>query len=215
MLHCLESTASPVSNWIVQLRDVEIQKDSARFRNNIRRISRALAYEIGKTLEYKTVDVTTPLAVAKSQVTADKVVIASILRAALPMHEGFLDVYDDAENAFLSEYRSYRDDGTFEIKFEYMACPNIDGKVLLLVDPMLATGASIVTAVDGLLRNGKPKKIHFASVISSRKGVDVLQKHFGDDCEIWTAVCDPKINDHGYIVPGLGDAGDLCFGQKL
>lgn len=215
MLHCLENTPSPVSNWIMQLRDVSIQKDSARFRNNIRRISHMLAYEIGKTLEYKTIDVNTPLGQAKSDVYADKIVIASILRAALPMHEGFLDVFDDAENAFLSEYRSYRDDGGFDIKFEYMASPIIENKILLLVDPMLATGASIVTAVDGLLRHGKPKKIYFASIISSRQGISTLMKNYGDDCEIWTAATDPAINDHGYIVPGLGDAGDLCFGTKL
>ncbi len=215
MLHCLTDTPSPVSNWIMQLRDVNIQKDSARFRNNIRRISHMLAYEIGKQLNYKTIDVKTPLGTANSDVTSDQIVIASILRAALPMHEGFLDIFDDAENAFLSAYRSYKDDGSFEIKAEYMACPNIEGKTLLLVDPMLATGASVVTAVNCLLRDGKPKKIFFASIISSHQGIETVQKNFGDDCEIWTAACDPKINSHGYIVPGLGDAGDLCFGQKL
>ncbi len=215
MLHCIQDTPSPVSNWIMQLRDVNIQKDSARFRNNIRRISHVLAYEIGKTLNYRQIDVTTPLGTAKSDVVSDQIVIASILRAALPMHDGFLDVFDDAENAFLSAYRSYKDDGSFEIKAEYMACPDLNGKTLLIVDPMLATGASIVTAVNCLLRDGTPKKMYFASIISSRQGVETLQKNFGEDCEIWTAACDPKINSHGYIVPGLGDAGDLCFGQKL
>ena len=131
------------------------------------------------------------------------------------MHDGFLDVFDDAENAFLSAYRSYKVDGSFEIKAEYMACPDLNGKTLLIVDPMLATGASIVTAVNCLLRDGTPKKMYFASIISSRQGVETLQKNFGNDCEIWTAACDPKINSHSYIVPGLGDAGDLCFGQKL
>ncbi len=215
MLHCLTDTPSPVSNWIMQLRDVNIQKDSARFRNNIRRISHILAYEIGKSLNYKTTEVTTPLGKAQCDVVSDNIVIASILRAALPMHDGFLDVFDNAENAFLSAYRKYKDDGSFEIKAEYMACPKLDGKILLLVDPMLATGASIVTAVNCLLRDGSPQKIYFASIISSRQGIETLQKNFGADCEIWTATCDPAINSHGYIVPGLGDAGDLCFGQKL
>ena len=175
MLHCLTDTPSPVSNWIMQLRDVNIQKDSARFRNNIRRISHVLAYEIGKQLNYKTADVKTPLGTAKCDVNADQIVIASILRAALPMHDGFLDIFDDAENAFLSAYRNYKDDGSFEIKAEYMACPDLNDKTLLLVDPMLATGASVVTAVNCLLRDGKPKKIFFASIISSRQGVETIQ----------------------------------------
>ncbi|MCR4558537.1 MAG: uracil phosphoribosyltransferase [Bacteroidales bacterium] len=216
-IHCLSDQNSTAGNFIAQMRDVEIQKDSLRFRNNIKRLSHILAYEISKELDFEEKTVTTPLDKAKCNVIKDKIVIASVLRAGLPMHEGFIDIFDNAENAFLSEYRAYNPDGkTFEIKFEYMASPEIEGKTLIIVDPMLATGASILVAMNGLMKNGKPKHIHFASIFSSKQGIETLKNNIDEQlCDIWTAVTDPYLNSHGYIVPGLGDAGDLCFGAKL
>ena len=216
MIHILEQQDSPTSVYISQIRDKEIQKDSMRFRTNITRIGQALAMEIGKMLNYKTIETTTPLGIAQSRVISDQIVIASILRAAIPMHQGFLNIFDNAENAFLSEYRSYNPDNTFEIKFEYMSSPSINGKTLIIADPMLATGQSIVTAINGLLQNGTPQKIHIASIIASKQGIEHIETNTqGLNIEIWTAALDPILNAHGYIVPGLGDAGDLCFGQKL
>ncbi len=216
-IHCLQETNSIAGNYIQQMRDINIQKDSLRFRNNIKRLAHILAYEISKELNFKNITVDTPLDKANCSVVGDQIVIASVLRAGLPMHEGFIDIFDSAENAFLSEYRSYNADGkSFEIKFEYMASPNIDGKTLIIVDPMLATGSSVIVAMNGLLRNGKPKHIHFASIFSSKQGIETLSSNIDKDlCDIWTVVTDPILNSHGYIVPGLGDAGDLCYGQKL
>jgi len=216
-IHRLTSENSVLGNFIAQMRDINIQKDPLRFRYNVKRISHILAYEISKTLSYKNTTITTPLATAQGSCIDNKIVIASVLRAGLAMHEGFIDVFDDAENAFLSEYRAYKEDGkNFEIKFEYMASPHIEGKTLLIVDPMLATGSSIIVAMNGLLRNGKPKHIHFASIFSSEQGIQKLKENIDEDlCDIWTIVTDPELNQHGYIVPGLGDAGDLCYGEKL
>lgn len=217
MIHEITQTNSIAGNFVAQMRDINVQKDPLRFRTNIKRLSHILAYEISKTLNYNQVEVTTPLDKANVNVVSDKIVIASVLRAGLPMHEGFIDIFDNAENAFLSEYRAYNPDGkTFEIKFEYMASPNIDGKTLIIVDPMLATGSSVIVAMNGLLRNGKPKHIHFASIFSSKQGVETLSKAIDpSNTDIWTIVTDPTLNSHGYIVPGLGDAGDLCYGEKL
>ncbi|MBQ3688764.1 MAG: uracil phosphoribosyltransferase [Bacteroidales bacterium] len=216
-IHCLSKENSVAGNFIAQMRDVNIQKDSLRFRNNIKRLSHVLAYEISKTLNYNSVQVETPLGKADCNIIKGKTVIASVLRAGLPMHEGFIDIFDDAENAFLSEYRAYNPDGkTFEIKFEYMASPEIEGKTLIIVDPMLATGSSIIVAMNGLLKNGRPSHIHFASIFSSEQGIETLKNNIDSDlCDIWTVVTDPYLNSHGYIVPGLGDAGDLCYGEKL
>lgn len=216
MIHTLTQYPSPADLYIAQMRDVNVQKDSLRFRNNIKRLSHILANEIGKTLTYKDVDVTTPLGTAKCRTLNDQVVIACIFRAALPMHEGFLDIFDNAESAFLAEYRSYNSDGGFDIKSGYVASPRLDGKVLIIADPMLATGASIVTAMDLIKNLGTPKHIHFASIISSQKGIETVE-NLAKPCsyDIWTVVTDATLNSHGYIVPGLGDAGDLCFGEKL
>jgi len=216
-IHCLTDENSAAGGFIAQMRDINVQKDSLRFRNNIKRLSHILAYEISKTLNFKNITVTTPLGKADCSVVSDKIVIASVLRAGLPMHEGFIDIFDDAENAFLSEYRAYNPDGkTFEIKFEYMASPELDGKTLIIVDPMLATGSSVLVAMNGLLKNGRPSHIHFASIFSSRQGIETLKNNIEPDlCDIWTVVTDPELNSHGYIVPGLGDAGDLCYGEKI
>ncbi|MBQ1884058.1 MAG: uracil phosphoribosyltransferase [Bacteroidales bacterium] len=216
MIHTLTQYPSPADLYIAQMRDINVQKDPQRFRNNIKRLSHLLAFEIGKTLDYKPTEVTTPLGTAKCRELNDKVVIACIFRAALPMHEGFLDVFDYAESSFLAEYRSYNSDGGFDIKSGYVASPRLDGKILIMADPMLVTGASIVTAMDLIKNLGTPKHIHFASIISSKKGIETVE-NLAKPCssDIWTIATDDTLNSHGYIVPGLGDAGDLCFGEKL
>ncbi|MCQ2976240.1 MAG: uracil phosphoribosyltransferase [Bacteroidales bacterium] len=216
MIHELLEIDTIASSYMAQLRDINVQKDPTKFRNNIKRLSHLLAYEISKTLNYKLVKIQTPLSTANCRVLDEKIVIASILRAALPMHEGFLDVFENAESAFLAEYRSYRKDGGFDIMSGYIASPSLDGKTLIIVDPMLATGASIVTALGQLLKLGTPKHIHFVSIVSSNKGIETLVNNTNPKkSDIWTVATDNQLNDHGYIVPGLGDAGDLCYGQKL
>ncbi|MDE7414652.1 MAG: uracil phosphoribosyltransferase [Muribaculaceae bacterium] len=211
-------TPSIVSRYMMELRDVTIQHDPLRFRTNLDRIGQIMAYEISKRLEYKNTEVTTPLGKAICQEPAEKVVLATILRAGLPFHHGFLSYFDRAENAFVSAYRKYREKGgdDFDVLIEYMASPSIEGKTLILVDPMLATGSSMELAYRALLSKGTPAKIHVASVIASRQSVQYVCDRFpADKTTIWCAAIDPEINDHSYIVPGLGDAGDLAFGEKL
>lgn len=210
-------TPSLVSRYMLELRDVTIQKDSMRFRHNLERIGQIMAYEISKRLEHKDVEVQTPLGVSVCQTPADKVVLATILRAGLPLHQGFLSYFDAAENAFVSAYRKYREkDGeNFDVLIEYLASPSIEGKVLLLVDPMLATGASMELGYRALLSKGTPKHIHVASVIASQKAVDYVKATFPNEkTTLWVGAIDPEINSHSYILPGLGDAGDLAFGVK-
>jgi hypothetical protein len=208
-------TPSVVSRYMRELRDTGIQRDPLRFRTNIERIGFLMAYEISKRLAYTDVEVTTPLGTAVCQESAEKVVLATILRAGLPFHQGFLNCMDHAENAFVSAYRKYHEKGDqFEVLVEYLASPRIDGKTLLLVDPMLATGASMELGYKAMLTKGTPGKVHVASVIASRKGVDYVRDHFPDDTVLWTGAIDEEINSHSYIVPGLGDAGDLAYGEK-
>lgn len=213
----LEKVPSLASRYVRELRDVEIQGDPLRFRRNLERLGEIMAYEISKRLEYHQENVTTPLAEAKAEEITDKVVLATILRAGLPFHQGFLNYYDSADNAFVSAYRSYREKGDkFEVLVEYLASPDIEGKTLILVDPMLATGSSMELGYKALLRNGTPAKIHIASVIASQQAVDYVAQVMPEDkTTIWCAAIDPEINSHSYIVPGLGDAGDLAFGVKL
>lgn len=210
-------TPSLVSRYMHELRDKEIQKDPLRFRCNLDRIGEIMAYEISKTLDYKNVSVTTPLGEAICQEPADKIVIATILRAGLPFHHGFLNYFDHAENAFVSAYRRYKEKGdSFDVLIEYLASPSIEGKTLLIVDPMLATGSSMELAYKALLSKGNPAKIHVASVIASRASVDYVKAHFPEEkTTVWLGAIDEEINDHSYIVPGLGDAGDLAYGEKL
>lgn len=206
---------SLVSRYMLELRDVNIQNDPLRFRVNLARIGEIMAYEISKRLEYKDTDVQTPLGTAHCKEPADKVVLATILRAGLPFHEGFLKYFDHAENAFVSAYRKYREKGdTFDVLVEYLASPSVEGKTLILVDPMLATGNSMELAYRALLTKGRPAKIHLASVIASRRSVEYVQDKFPEGTTLWCADIDPEINSHSYIVPGLGDAGDLAFGVK-
>lgn len=201
---------------MLELRDVDIQHDAMRFRTNLERIGQIMAYEISRRLEYKDREIRTPLGKCVCKEPADQVVLATILRAGLPFHHGFLSYFDQAENAFVSAYRRYREKGdTFDIVVEYMATPDIEGKTLILVDPMLATGSSMELAYKALLQKGTPARIHVASVIASRRSVEYVKQHFPDDrTTVWCGAIDPEINAHSYIVPGLGDAGDLAFGEK-
>lgn len=208
---------SLVSMYIKELRDVNVQNDRIRFRTNLKRLGEIMSYEISKTLNYDMVETTTPLGVAKCDEISDKVVLATVLRAGLPFHEGFLSYFDHAENAFVSAYRRYRETNpnAFDIVTGYIASPSLEGKTLLLVDPMLATGSSMEVAYQALLAKGKPAKVHIASVIASKQAVEFIKEKFaGVDATLWVGVIDDVLNDHAYIVPGLGDAGDLAYGEK-
>ncbi len=206
---------SLISQYMSELRNVDTQKDMLRFRRNLERIGEIMAYEISKTLDYKTVDTTTPLAIAQSDIISTPLVLATIFRAGVPFHQGFLNYFDHAENAFVSAYRKYKEKENFDVCIEYLASPRIDGKTLILADPMLATGASMELSYRALLTKGTPAHIHVASVIASQQAVDYVADHFpADSTTIWIGAVDPEINSHSYIVPGLGDAGDLAYGIK-
>ena len=196
------------------MRSVEKQKDSMRFRINMERLGEIIAYEISKMLHYETQVVETPLGEAVMDLPADKVVLTSILRAGLPLHMGFLRTFDDVENGFISAYRSHHKDGSFDIKLEYVTCPNLDNKVLIVLDPMLATGSSIHKTIEHLEEYGVPKQIHIVSAVASSQGVKHLQRYF-PNAHIWTGAIDEELTAKSYIVPGLGDAGDLSFGIKV
>lgn len=217
MLHILDHQNSIINKFLAELRSVDVQKDSMRFRRNLERIGECTSYELSKTLNYATISVQTPLAEAKVECISDKVVLATILRAGLPLHQGLLNYFDDAENAFVSAYRSYSSESDFEIKVEYIACPSLEGKTLILCDPMLASGASMIAAYETLVAHGgKPAHTHIVSVLGCTEGVDYVLEHTNpDEVDLWVATVDPVLNPHKYIVPGLGDAGDLCFGEKL
>lgn len=209
-------TPSLVSKYMMELRDVTIQNDPMRFRTNLDRIGEIMAYEISRRLKWKTVEITTPLGPCMCQDIEDKIVLATILRAGLPFHHGFLNYFDHAENAFVSAYRRYKEKGdSFDVLIEYLASPSIEGKTLLLVDPMLATGSSMELAYKALLSKGTPAKIHVASVIASRQSVEYVKEHFPEGTTLWCGAIDEEVNAHSYIVPGLGDAGDLAYGEKI
>ena len=206
---------SLINQYMTELRDVEIQKDMLRFRRNLERIGEIMAYEISKTLDYATIDVETPLATAKGEVIDSQLVLATIFRAGVPFHQGFLHYFDHAQNAFVSAYRKYKEKENFDVCIEYLASPRIDGKTLILADPMLATGASMELSYRALLTKGEPRQIHVASVIASQAAVDYIAAHFpSDKTTLWIGAVDPEINSHSYIIPGLGDAGDLAYGVK-
>jgi uracil phosphoribosyltransferase len=214
MLHNLSAHKSIINKFIFEMRSVSIQKDSMRFRMNMERLGELMAYEISKTLDYEEKVVETPLGEALVQMPTQKLVLASILRAGLPLHQGFLRIFDDVENAFISAYRSHHKDGTFDIKLQYVTCPNLDGKVLLILDPMLATGASLHKTLEELKEYGTPSTIHIVSAIASRQGINHVHRFF-PHAKIWTAAIDEELTAKSYIVPGLGDAGDLSYGSKL
>ncbi len=209
-------TPSIISQYMRELRDVTIQCDRMRFRKNLDRIGQLMAYEISKHIAYEDVTIKTPLADCVCRQPSDKIVVATILRAGLPFHHGFLQIFDQAENAFVSAYRKYHEKGdTFDVLVEYMASPSIEGKTLILADPMLATGTSMELGYRALLRKGTPVKIHIASVIASKQSVEYIKSHLpADKTTVWCGTIDPEINSHSYIVPGLGDAGDLAYGDK-
>ncbi len=203
-----------LNRFVAEIRDVNIQKDSLRFRRNIERIGEIMAYEISRELSYEAQTVTTPLGESVQNVPADKVVLGTILRAGLPLHAGFHNYFDRAENAFVSAYRKYTDETHFDVHVEYLASPRLDNKTLLLVDPMLATGYSAELSFRALCTKGTPSKVVLASVIASRQAVEYVKEHFPSNTILYCAAIDPILNEHYYIVPGLGDAGDLCFGEK-
>lgn len=206
---------SLISQYMTEMRDVNIQKDMLRFRRNLERVGEIMAYEISKTLDYRTIETLTPLDVAKTSVIDSQVVLATIFRAGVPFHQGFLNYFDNAQNAFVSAYRKYKEKENFDVCIEYLASPRLDGKTLVLADPMLATGASMELSYRALLTKGNPAQIHVASVIASRQAVDYICEKFPEDrTTVWIGAIDEHINAHSYIVPGLGDAGDLAYGVK-
>lgn len=212
----LLKTNSIANKFISQLRNVKIQNDRLRFRRNIERLGEILAYELSKELNYHPEKVTTPLGKTSVELPEDQLVLCSILRAGLPLHQGLLNYFDDAENSFISAYRHHpQNDEKFEIIVEYLASPSLENKTLILADPMLATGRSFINVYEALKKMGNPHTIHLVSVIGSEEGIENMQAIFPENSKLWIATIDKELNDRGYIVPGLGDAGDLCFGGKL
>lgn len=215
-IHYISEKNSILNHFLSQLRDITIQKDSMRFRKNIERIGEIMAYELSKTLEYKNIAVQTPLGIKHTTTIAEPVVLCSILRAGLALHQGFMNFFDDAENGFVSAFRHhYNNDDKFEIVVEYQAAPSFDGKNLILVDPMLATGQSMVAVLQKLRLEQKPKEIHIAVVIAAPEGIAYLKENLPANCHLWVAALDEKLDERNYIIPGLGDAGDLAYGDKL
>ena len=214
MIHVLNQEPSILSQYVAEIRDVEIQGDRMRFRKNLERIAEVAAFEISKVLPYTTRDVRTPLGTAKCQVLKKAPIICSILRAGLTMHGGLLNFFDGADNGFVSAYRKHGKDGEFSIELEYVACPSFEGQTLIVSDPMIATGSSMVLTIEKLFEFGTPSQTHIVSAISAKEGLEVVSKRF-PDIHIWAAAVDPELNDKSYIVPGLGDAGDLAYGGKL
>lgn len=215
-IHNLGDQNSVLNQFISEIRDVQIQKDPMRFRRNIERIGEVLGYEFSKELLYSSKDIETPLGNKSMYLSQDQVVICSILRAGLPLHQGLLNYFDAAENAFISAYRKHEnDEDEFEVVVDYFAAPSLEGKVLVLTDPMLATGRTLENVLKGLKDHGTPKQIHIVSVIGSQQGIEFVQSVFPTGTHLWIAAVDPELNARGYIIPGIGDAGDLAYGQKL
>jgi uracil phosphoribosyltransferase len=215
-VHNLGEANSILNQFILEVRDTEIQKDSMRFRRNIERIGEVLGYELSKALEYAPKIVETPLGKKKMELPQEQLVLCSILRAGLPLHLGLLNYFDKAENGFISAYRHHeKDEDNFEVIVKYFAAPSLEGKTLILTDPMLATGRTLENVVKALKGHGTPDKIHIVSVIGAQKGIAYLQDIFPENTHLWIAAIDPHLNSRGYIIPGIGDAGDLAFGDKL
>ena len=215
-VHNLSQHHSILNTFIAELRDINIQNDRMRFRKNIERIGEILCYEMSRSLEFKPQEVKTPLGKAIINTVTNNVVICSVLRAGLPLHNGVLNYFDKANSAFISAYRHHTDNSdAFKIIVEYIACPDLQNKTLVLVDPMLATGQSLVLTYEALVKYGLPKQVHIISVIGSKQGVAYAQDKFPKNTHLWISAIDDKLNEKGYIVPGLGDAGDLAYGSKL
>lgn len=214
-LHYISSNNSVLNHFLGQIRDVAVQKDTLRFRKNIERIGEIMAYEMSKTFEYEPIEIQTPLGTKPTSYIKDKIVLCSILRAGLALHQGFMEIFDAAENGFVSAYRHHPNhDAYFEIKVEYQAVPSFNDKIVVFIDPMLATGQSLGAVLQKLLQNQNPKEIHIAVAIAAPEGIDFLEENLPKNCHLWVASLDEKLDDHNYIVPGLGDAGDLAFGEK-
>lgn len=214
-IHNLGLQNSVFSQFMAEIRDVDVQTDSMRFRRNLERVGELMAYEISKVLEYRQMPVTTPLGVSNCNVLAEQPVLATILRAGLPLHQGLLNYFDKAENTFISAYRiHHQNDDAFDVEVEYLASPDLEGKTVILCDPMLATGSSMVLAYQALLERGTPRCMHVATVIASDQGVRYVEQHLPADTMLWTGAVDNELTPRSYIVPGLGDAGDLAYGSK-
>jgi uracil phosphoribosyltransferase len=214
-IHNLNARQSLFSQLLAEIRDVEIQKDSMRFRRNLERAGEIIAYEISKVLEYESRAVTTPLGVSDCRVLKEQPVLANILRAGLPLHQGLLNYFDRAENTFISAYRRHEDgEDSFEVEIEYLSSPSVNGKTVILCDPMLATGSSMVLAYKALLKRGVPRRIHVVVVIASTEGLEFAQRNMPADTTFWVGAVDEELTPRKYIVPGLGDAGDLAYGAK-
>lgn len=210
----LSEEHSLVSNWIAEIRSTEIQTDRMRFRRNLERIGEVAAYEISKRLEWENNEVQTPLGIADVKMMKQQPVLITILRAGIPLHNGLLNFFDKADNGFIAAYRKHHRDGSFEINLEYMSCPSLEGRVVIISDPMLATGASLVKSVHYLKDEGRPKEIHIVSAIACTVGIEYVHRE-APDVKIWCGAIDDELTAKGYIVPGLGDAGDLAFGTKM
>ena len=215
MIVNLSEQHSLVSNWVSELRDVNVQGDRLRFRRNLERIGEIAAYEISKLLPSKIVEIPTPLGIHESKVLEFQPVLATILRAGLPLHNGMLNYFDKADNAFISAYRKHHRDGSFEIDLQYMSCPSLEDRIIIISDPMLATGASIVKTIQYMKEEGTPKEIHVVVAIACTVGIEFIKRECGDNIRIWCGDIDDELTAKGYIVPGLGDAGDLAFGVKM
>lgn len=214
-VHDFSKKTSVLNRFVAELRDEKIQQDSLRFRRNLERIGEVFAYEISKKLNYDNREVITPLGTAQVNDLNDELVIATILRAGLPLHQGVLNVFDRAENAFVSAYRKHKKgDNAFEIQVEYLSCPSLEDKTLILTDPMLATGSSMALVYKSLLTKGRPKHVHIVAAIASVEGVRYLKRNLPNNCTIWLGALDDELTAQAYIVPGLGDAGDLAYGEK-
>ena len=213
MIYNLSEKHSLVSNWVSELRNVEVQNDRMRFRRNLERIGEAIAYEISKTLPFEEKEITTPLGTALSKVLKEQPVLATILRAGLPLHQGLLNFFDKADNAFISAYRKHNKDGSFEISLDYVSCPELENRVVIISDPMLATGSSLVKTIHFLKEEGNPREIHIVAAIACTVGIEYVKRE-EPSVIIWCGDIDDELTAKGYIVPGLGDAGDLAFGVK-
>lgn len=214
MIINLSSSHSLVSNWVSELRDVEVQTDRMRFRRNLERIGEVIAYEISKELEWHEKEIATPLGISVSKILKHQPVLATILRAGLPLHQGLLNYFDKADNGFISAFRKHHRDGSFEINIEYVSCPEIEGRTLIISDPMLATGASLVKAIQFLKAEGQPKEIYVVTAIACTVGIEFVRRE-EPGVKLWCGAIDDELTAKGYIVPGLGDAGDLAFGPKV
>lgn len=215
MVYNLGKSNSLLNYFVSELRDENVQKDRMRFRKNLERIGEVMAYEISKKLKYEKKKITTPLGIASVSVPREQPVVSTILRAGLPLHRGILNYFDRADNGFISAYRKHKKDGSFEIKVEYLSAPDINGRILILADPMLASAQSMVLAYKAILQRGTPSQVHLVSIIASKQGLAYLKTHLSPKINIWIAALDEELTVQSYIVPGLGDAGDLAFGDKI